>query len=155
MLYNLSMLLVENRKAHMEYQLLHVYTAGIVLSGPEVKSLRKKNASFFGSYIKMIGGEAFLLNAQITPYASADNTEYDPKRTRKLLLKKNEIDQLIDASVKGVTIIPLSFEVLGRHIKLRLALAKGKKQFERRAELKKRAVERDVQREMKDKVKMR
>jgi SsrA-binding protein len=150
------MLLVENRKAKQEYDALQSYVAGIVLSGGEVKSLRKGSASFAGSYIKILGNEAYLLNAQITPYTFADNREYDPKRTRKLLLKRHEIVTLAEkSSQKGLALIPQSFEVLGRRVKLRFALARGKKQFERRAELKKRANERDVQREMKEKVKIR
>jgi len=95
------------------------------------------------------------LNAQITPYAFAQNDDYDPKRTRKLLLKRKQINTLIEASTqKGLALIPQQFEVLGNHIKLRFALAKGKKQYERRAELKKKAIERDVQREIKDKVRI-
>lgn len=150
------MTLIENRKARQEYEILDTLTAGIMLSGGEVKSLRHKSGSFAGSYIKIVGGEAVLLNAQITPYKYADNREYDPKRTRKLLLKKNEIEHLADRlDTKGVSLIPLSFDLVGRHIKVKIGVARGKKQFERRAELKKRAIERDVQREMKEKVKIR
>lgn len=146
------MTLLENRKARFDYELLQNYTAGVVLLGGEVKSLRNKSGSFAGSYIKIIGGELFLLNAQITPYKFADNREYDPKRTRKLLLKKREIDYLMEqTSEKGRALIPISFELAGRNVKLRFALARGKKQFEHRAELKKKAIERDVQRELRGK----
>lgn len=149
------MLLVENRKARHDYEFLQTYHAGVVLTGAEVKSLRKKSASFFGSYLKIIGGEAFLLNAQISPYKFADNRNYDPKRTRKLLLKRKELEHLAEVTVKGVSLIPIAFELFGKNIKLQFAVARGKKQFERRAELKKRAIERDVQREMKEKVRIR
>jgi len=149
------MILLENKKARMEYEFLESYLAGIVLSGPEVKSLRNRSGSFTGSYVKVLGNELYLLNAQITPYAFAQNDDYDPKRTRKLLLKRKQINTLIEASTqKGLALIPQQFEVLGNHIKLRFALAKGKKQYERRAELKKKAIERDVQREIKDKVRI-
>ena len=149
------MLLLENRKARQEYTLLEEFSAGVVLTGGEVKSLRNKSGSFFGSYIKMIGGEAFLLNAQITPYKFADNREYDPKRTRKLLLKKRELENLTAAAEKGLTIIPLSFDLVGRNVKVHLALARGKKQYERREELKRRDIQRDVERELKGKVRMK
>ncbi len=150
------MTLLVNKKASYEYELLQTYSAGVVLSGGEVKSLRNKSGSFTGSYIKILGEELFLLNAQITPYKFADNREYDPKRTRKLLLKKKEIQHLIEQSnQKGRTLIPLSFESMGRHIKLKFALGRGKKQFEHRADLKKRAQERDLQREIKEKVRIR
>ena len=150
------MILLENRKARLEYDFVEQYVAGIVLSGGEVKSLRKKSGSFAGSYVKALGEELFLLNAQITPYSFADNRDYDPKRTRKLLLKKKEIQTLLEVTQqKGLALIPLRFELLGRNIKLRFALGRGKKQFERRAELRKRDIERDIQREMKGKVRIR
>lgn len=150
------MILLENRKASQEYEFLESYVAGIVLHGSEVKSLRQKSGSFTGSYVKVLGNELFLLNAQITPYKFADNREYDPKRTRKLLLKRREINQLIEATQqKGLALIPQKFELLGNTIKLRFALARGKKQYERRAELKKKAIERDIQHELKHKIRIR
>lgn len=147
------MILLENKKARMEYDFIESYLAGVVLSGAEVKSLRNKSGSFTGSYVKVLGNELYLLNAQITPYAFADNHDYDPKRTRKLLLKRKQINTLIEAATqRGLALIPQQFELLGNHIKLRFALAKGKKQYERRAELKKKAIERDVQYEFKTKL---
>jgi SsrA-binding protein len=149
------MVLLSNKKARLEFEILDTYTAGVVLTGGEVKSLRNKSGSFAGSYVKIVGNEAVLLNAQITPYPLADNRDYDPKRTRKLLLKKKEIEDLADKiATKGMSLVPLSFEVLGRHIKLKFGLARGKKQFERRAELKKRDQLRDIQHEMKNRVKI-
>jgi SsrA-binding protein len=150
------MLLLENRKARQEYEVLETYSAGIVLSGGEVKSLRNKSGSLVGSYVKIIGGEVVLLNAQITPYTFADNREYDPKQTRKLLLRKREIIDLAEKiDTKGYTLVPLSFELVGRVIKLKFGLARGKKQYEKRADLKKKAIERDIQREVRDKVRIR
>jgi len=149
------MVLLENRKARQEYEFLQQFSAGVVLTGGEVKSLRNKSGSFTGSYIKIIGEEAFLLNAQVTPYKFADNRDFDPKRTRKLLLKKREIRHLAEESTtKGLTLVPIAFDLIDKHIKLHFALARGKKQYERRAELKKRAVERDIQREVRDKVRL-
>jgi len=147
------MTLLENKKARMDYEFIESYLAGVVLSGPEVKSLRNKSGSFTGSFVKVLGNELYLLNAQITPYAFADNHDYDPKRTRKLLLKRKQINTLIEAvTQRGLALIPQQFELLGNNIKLRFALAKGKKQYERRAELKKKAIERDIQQEFKTKL---
>ena len=96
-----------------------------------------------------------MLNAQVTPYKFADQKDLDPKRTRKLLLKKREIQHLAEESMtKGLTLVPISFELVGKHIKLHFALARGKKQYERRAQLKKKAIERDVQRDVKMKVRL-
>jgi SsrA-binding protein len=144
------MQLVVNKKAQHDYTIDSVIQAGIMLSGPEVKSLRRKAASLKGSFVKPIGGELFLIHAQISPYPFADNREYDPIRTRKLLLKKKEIFKLLEASdQKGWALVPLSFDVVGRVIKLTVGLARGKKQFEKRADLKKKAIQRDAEREMK------
>lgn len=144
------MLLIENRKARAEYELLETYQAGVVLSGSEVKSLRHKSGSLHGSFVKPINSELFLIGAQITPYQFADNTDYDPKRSRKLLLKKREIFELIEASnSKGKTLIPISFELLHNKIKLNFAIARGKKLHDRRKELKERDIKRDTMKELK------
>lgn len=149
------MLLLLNKKARFDYQILHTYQAGVVLSGAEVKSLRNKSGSLTGSFVKILSNEAYLLNAQITPYKFADNRDYDPKRTRKLLLKKKELQQLLESSMqKGNTLVPLAFEVVGRNIKLNVGVGRGKKQFERRAELRKKDMDRDVARELKSKVRL-
>ncbi len=151
--YNHLMQLVINSKAKHEYEILTTYQAGVVLTGPEVKSLRSKQASLKGSHVKVVGDEAFLLGAQITPYQYADTTKYDPKRTRKLLLKKKEIFQLKEASAqKGRTLVPLAFELERNKIKLSFGIARGKKQHEKRSELRKRALKRDVERETKQKL---
>lgn len=144
------MLLLKNKKATHEYEIERTYTAGVVLSGPEVKSLRNKSGSLTGSFIKPIGGELVLLNAQISPYKFADNTEYDPKRTRKLLVRKKEIMALSTAlEQKGRALVPLSFDLLGNKIKLRFGLGRGLKLYDKRAKLKERTIKRDVARQMK------
>lgn len=144
------MKLVINKKARHDYDVSKVFRAGIILTGPEVKSLRNKAGSLRGSFVKSIGDELFLVNAQINPYSYADNTDYDPKRTRKLLLKKKEIHQLAEASSqKGWSLVPLSIDLEGKYIKATIGLARGKKQHEKREELKKRAQKRDAERERK------
>ena len=111
----MSKLLLKNRRATYDYEILQKYEAGIVLSGAEVKSLRSGSGSFFGSFVKLLsGGEAYLINAQISPYPQADNRDYDPKRTRKLLLHKKELAELEQlSSLKGKALVPLAF-VLNR-----------------------------------------
>lgn len=142
------MLLLKNKKATFEYEILKKYEAGVMLSGPEVKSLRKGSGSFAGSFVKILSGEAFLINAQITPYTYADNQDYDPKRTRKLLMKKSEIEELLaETAEKGRALVPLAFILSGRHIKLELGLARGKKLHDKRAELKKRDLAREMARD--------
>lgn len=138
------MSLVFNKKAQYEYTISKKFTAGVVLSGSEVKSLRLKQASLNGSYIKEIGGELFLINSQINAYSFAQQEDYDPKRSRKLLLKKSEVEMLTEASKqKGFAIVPLTFFISHNRIKLELALAKGKKEFEKRETIKKRDLQRE------------
>lgn len=147
---------IVNKNAKREYEILKTYVAGLALLGSEVKSLRLNQSSLKGSHVKIIDGEAFLLNAQINPYAFSDNREYDPKRSRKLLLKKKEINQLAEASKrKNITLVPLRIFAHGRTIKLELGVGRGKKQYEKRADLKRKAVERDVRRELKTKARLR
>lgn len=148
----MSKVLLKNRRATYEYEIFKKYEAGIVLSGPEVKSLRVGSGSFFGSYVKILSGEAHLLNAQITPYQYADNHDYDPKRTRKLLLHKKELEDIEQLSTqKGRALIPLAFILKGRNIKLEFAVARGKKKHDKRQDIKKKDLARDVAREIKGK----
>lgn len=146
------MLLVKNKKAHLEYQMIDTFQAGVVLMGAEVKSLRQKTGSLTGAFVKIIQGEAFLLGALIPPYAFSNLPDYDPQRTRKLLLSKKELYRLQEASaVKGQTLVPLSFELMHNKIKLSFAVAKGKKQYEKRSQLKAKAQLRDAEKEIKNK----
>lgn len=144
------MILLENRRARHEYDMEKEYLAGIVLTGPEVKSLRNKHGSLSGSYVKIVSGEAFLVNAQISPYEYADNTEYEPKRTRKLLLRKKEIRQL-ESITQGQnrTLVPMTIETAANNIKLRFGVGRGLRKYEKREKLKRKAQQRDVERELK------
>lgn len=142
------MSLIFNKKAQYEYTVSKKFVAGVVLSGAEVKSLRLQQGSLTGSYIKEIGGELWLINAQINAYSFAKQEDYDPKRSRKLLLKKSEIAPLTEASKqKGFAIVPLAFFLSHNLIKLELALAKGKKEYEKREIIKKRDLERERRRD--------
>jgi SsrA-binding protein len=144
------MLLLTNKKARHDYEISRTTQAGVILTGAEVKSLRAKSGSLTGSYVKSIGNELFLIGAQITPYRFADNTDYDPKRTRKLLLRKKEIFQLISsADKKGWTLVPLSFELVKNMVKLNIGLGRGKQEYEKREKLKRRSLKREMQKEIK------
>lgn len=145
-----GLILVKNRKATFEYEILQKYEAGVVLTGGEVKSLRKGSASFAGSFVQLLSSEAYLLNVQISPYTFADNRDYDPKRTRKLLLHKRELADLQQLTAeKGRTLIPLAFVLKHNQIKLEFGLARGKKLHDKRRELKAKAQQRDMERELK------
>lgn len=147
------MKLIINKKANFDYVIAKTFQAGVVLTGPEVKSLRQKSGSLTGAYVKPVGGEVFLLGAQISPYRFAQNQDYDPKRTRKLLLRKREIAGLLgDLERKGLTLVPLSFELVHNQIKLNIGLGKGKREYEKRATLKKKAVQKDIDRHIKDRL---
>lgn len=144
-------ILLKNKRAFFDYQVEKKMSAGLVLLGKEVKSLRMKAGSLNGSFVKIIGGEAVLINAQISPYKFADNRDYDPKRTRKLLLRKKEIYKLgFDLDKKGYTLVPLSIYLQKNLIKLEIGLAKGKKTYQKKALLKQRDLERDLARQMKN-----
>jgi len=137
--------LVLNKRAKHDYNIESELVAGVVLSGPEVKSLRLGQASLTGSFVKIVGGEAFLINAQISPYKYANNEKYDPKRTRKLLVKRRELDQLIgQAQEKGRSLVPLSFKSIGNRIKLVIGIGRGKKQYEHREQLKRKDQAREL-----------
>ncbi|MBX4195700.1 SsrA-binding protein SmpB [Candidatus Parcubacteria bacterium] len=138
----------ENRKARFDFELLEKFTAGIELSGPEVKSVRAGRASLAGSYVSIRGGEAYLLGAEVAPYQPKNQPEdYDAARARKLLLARAEIAKLAEAeATKGLTIVPISVYNKGRFIKLDVAIARGRKKFDKREAIKKRDTERDLKR---------
>ncbi len=144
------MILVQNKKARFEYDIEKTYQAGLVLTGPEVKSLRLKHASLTGSYVQIQSGEAVLLNAQINPYAYANNNDYDPRRTRKLLLSKKEILQLDELHKNGKrALVALAIELKGNLIKIKIGVGRGLKKYDKREKIKKRDQERQIQRQMK------
>lgn len=147
------MKLLVNKKATFDYAIQRTLQAGVVLTGPEVKSLRAKSGSLNGAYVKVVGQEIFLLGSQISPYPFADNKDYDPKRTRKLLFHKKQIFELLeDSEKKGWSLVPLSFEIVQNKIKLNVGLGKGKREFEKRALLKQKAVQSDLDRHLKDRL---
>ncbi len=142
---------VENKKAYHDYNLIEMYEAGAVLSGYEVKAIRAGKASLRGAYVVIRGGEAFLVNASVSPYQIANTPKgYDPERARKLLLRKKELVALLRGSEQeGLTIVALKWYNKNRHLKLSVALARGKKKADKRETLKERSVKRDIDRIMK------
>ncbi|MDD5559938.1 SsrA-binding protein SmpB [Candidatus Methylomirabilis sp.] len=138
-------ILCSNRRARYEYQIEEVIEAGIALTGTEVKSLREGGADLKDGYAAIEGEEAYLFNCHISPYAAGSRSNPDPNRKRKLLLHKEEIARLMGkVQAKGLTLIPLSVYVAGRKIKLELALARGKKLYDKRETLKRRAMTKEM-----------
>ncbi len=143
--------LLENRKAKWNYDLMDQFEAGIELLGIEVKSVKNKRGSILGSYVAVRGGEAFLIGAEIPLYQPNNSPiEYDPKRTRKLLLTKRELQKLVDYdNEKGLTLIPISMYNKGRNIKLSFTVARGKKTRDKRETIKRREADREMSRSLK------
>ena len=137
-----------NKRARHDYHILETWEAGVVLSGTEVKSLRQGKGSLVDAYATVRDGEVFLLNMHIAPYEQGNQFNHDPTRTRKLLLHKKEIRRLIGGVERqGLTLVPLElfFNPRGK-AKVTLALAKGKKQHDKRADARRREDEREMAR---------
>lgn len=145
---------IVNKKAVFDYEILDRFEAGIVLSGQEVKSLRDGHAKLDGSFVKILGNEAYLINANIFPYTYARPEKYDPKQTRKLLLHRRELIS-IRSKIDGanLTLIPISWYTKGPLIKLEVGLARGKKQYEKRDKMRKEQQKRELEREFRGRVK--
>ncbi len=146
------MALLENKKAHFDYELLDKHEAGLELLGGEVKSLRAGQARLEGARVIIRGDEAYLVGASIAPYQpnQATNHSYDPERTRRLLVSKADIKSLIGkGEQKGLTLVPISIYNKGRYLKLSFAVARGKKKFDKRETIKKRDTDREIRRSLK------
>lgn len=140
--------LVFNKKATFNYEITDTVEAGIELFGFEVKSLRLGQGSLDGSYVTIRGGEAFVVGMQVSPFQPKNiPADYNPKRDRRLLLTKEQINSL--AGVK-LTIVPISVYNSGRKIKVKVGLAQSKKKFDKRETIKKRETDREVRREFRD-----
>lgn len=136
--------LIENRKARRDYTILSTIEAGIVLRGHEVKAVRGKRAQISDAYVKVIQGEAYLVNARIEQLLTVAHIDYDPTASRKLLLKRRQIRELEEQlQAKGLTAVPLALGVVRNHLKLLIGIGKGKKTFERKEELKRRDLARE------------
>lgn len=143
--------LLEHKKARLDYEVLEEFEAGLQLLGHEVKSLRGRHGKLEGSHVVVRGGEAYIVGMSIPPYQAANTAkEYEPERTRKLLLNKKEMAQLSDAEgQKGLTVVPLAVYNKGSKLKIKIAIARGRKVYDKRSVLKERDTKRDIQRTLK------
>jgi SsrA-binding protein len=141
----------ENQKIRFDYEIVDHFTGGLVLLGNEVKSIRNGKVSIKGAYVKVVGGELWLVGANIAPY-QPNNTpkDYDAHRSRKILVTRRELDKLIGTSKEsGLTLVPL--KLFGEHgkIKLDVGIGRGKKKHDKREKIKKRDTDRDISRALK------
>ena len=140
-------LICRNKKAWHDYEIVEVFEAGMALMGSEVKSLRMGKANLKDSYARIKNGEVFLVGTHISPYPFANYNNHEPLRDRKLLLKKQEIKKLIGKTTeKGLTLVPLKLYFKHGRVKLELALAKGKRLYDKRETLRRKTQEREAQR---------
>ena len=138
-----------NRKARHEFEILETFEAGIELKGPEVKSLRGGNVSFQDAHARVQRGELWLHSVHISPYEQANRFNVDPVRARRLLLHKHEIRRLVGKiKERGLTVVPLEIYFLRGYAKVALALARGKKLYDKREDLKRRQQDLDARRAM-------
>lgn len=142
---------ISNRRAKFDYELKDSFIAGIALTGAETRSVREHRASLQGAFIQVKDGEAWLMNAHITPLKtnSAQLPSEAQIRNRKLLLKKRELKSLAEAKQQGYTIVPLRLLTNGRFIKLEIAVGRGKKKYDKREAIKRRDQDRDTARSLK------
>ena len=147
---NLMKIFSENKKAGFDYEILDKFSAGMVLFGQEVKSIKTGHINLSGSYVSVNTGEPFLLGVKVPPYQPNNaGADYNQERQKKLLLNKKEIDYLIGKTkTKGFSLIPLKIYDNNGRIKLEFGLAKGKKKYDKKEKIKKRDVEREVNREL-------
>jgi SsrA-binding protein len=140
-----------NKKAYHDFELVEKYEAGIELRGSEVKSLRAAPADLTGSYARMIENECWLVGAKIAPYQQAGHMNHDPSRKRKLLLHKTELHRIgVKLEQKGFTLVPVRLYFSSKGLaKVELALAHGKRQYDKRKSITERAQKRDIDRSMK------
>lgn len=144
--------LAVNKRAHYDYEILDKFEAGLQLTGQEVKSVKTGHISLKGSFVTVKGNELFLTNANIPLYKFAGEIKnYDPTRSRKLLLKKSEIKSLIGkARASGLTLVPIRVYTKKRFVKLEFGVGKGKKEFDKRETIAKREARRKIERELKN-----
>ncbi len=142
-------IITKNRKAYFQYEILEKIEAGIVLTGTEVKSIRNRDVSINESFAHIENGEVFIYEMHIGQYKQGNRQNHDPKRVRKILLHKREINKIIGkVKQKGYTLIPLSLYFKEGRVKVELAFARGKTSVDKREDIKKRTIEREIQRAM-------
>ena len=147
--------LAQNKKAYHDFFIEETFEAGVVLQGTEIKSIRKGKANLKDAFAKIERGEIYLYNMHVSPYEQGNRYNHDPLRTRKLLLHRKEINRLIGETKEvGYTIVPLKLYLKNGYCKVLIGLGKGKKQYDKRDDLKKKEAKRDIERAFRDRQKM-
>jgi SsrA-binding protein len=142
----------KNRRARHDYELLELFEAGLVLTGSEIKSIRDNKVNLQRSYVQQKHGQLWLMEAHIAPYEHASYVQHEPTQPRKLMLHRREIDHIIDSlTLKGLTMVPTKMYLKNGWAKIEVALARGKKQHDKRADLAKRDANRQVERALREK----
>lgn len=143
-------LIAQNKKARHDYAVLDTMEAGMVLQGTEIKSIRNSRINLKDGFVRVRNGEAFLYNVHISPYEQGNIFNHDPLRTRKLLLHKKQIARLVgETKNTGITIVPLKVYIRDGYAKVLIGIAKGKKQYDKREDLKHKDVDRQISRTLK------
>lgn len=142
---------IQNRKVNFDYEIIDTYETGIVLTGTEIKSIRQGKANLKDSYAIIKNGEIFLLNMHISAYEQGNRFNHEETRTRKLLMHKKEILKLRDKiEINGFTLVPIKLYFKGNKAKILIGLAKGKKNYDKRESIKKKDMERQVAKDLKN-----
>lgn len=148
-------LIAQNKKANHDYFIEETYEAGIVLQGTEIKSIRARRVNLKDSFARIHNGEVYIHNMHISPYEHGNRYNHDPIRTRKLLLHRKQISKLIgETKETGYTLVPLKIYLKNGFAKLLLGLGKGKKQYDKREDLKRKEAKRDIERAFRERQKM-
>ncbi|EHH9461434.1 SsrA-binding protein SmpB [Listeria monocytogenes] len=144
-------LVAQNKKARHDYAIEETFEAGIVLQGTEIKSVRNARVNLKDSYARIDKGEIFLHNMHISPYEQGNRYNHDPLRTRKLLLHKKQISRLIgETKESGYSIVPLKMYIKDGYVKVLIGVARGKKKYDKRQDLKQKEAKRDIERAFKE-----
>jgi SsrA-binding protein len=145
-------IILKNKKARHDYEIIEEFEAGMMLKGTEVKSLRDGRGSLVGAFCRISHGELYVYGMNINEYTQGNIHNHDPLRTRKLLMHKKEIKRFIGSMErKGYSLVPLSLYFRRGYVKLKIALAKGKKLYDKRDDIKKKSIDREINRAMKQK----
>ena len=141
-----------NKRANFDFELLERFEAGLVLTGTEIKSIRANHVSLQRSFVQAKGDELWLLEANISPYEHGNRENHEPTRPRKLLLHRREINRILtNLAQKGLTVVPTRLYLKGGRAKVEVALARGKRQFDKRADIARRDSDRQVERALREK----
>ncbi len=144
----------QNKKANHDYFIEETFEAGIVLQGTEIKSIRAGKINLRDSFARIYQGELYLYNAHVSPYEQGNRFNHEPLRTRKLLLHRKQINKLIgDAKEEGYTLVPIKVYLKNGFAKVLIGLGKGKKNYDKRDDLKKKEAKRDIERAFRDRQK--